>query len=76
MREKQNKAIILVERLPGEPRRAVEAVAGVTILEALNAAGVSLQQPVVALVNGRTNDINYVLCSGDYVVLLPQIAGG
>ncbi|NPV85138.1 MAG: MoaD/ThiS family protein [Anaerolineae bacterium] len=76
MKEKQIKAIIQVERLPGEPRQSIEVVAGVTILEALASVGVSLQQPVVALVNGKTSDMNYVVRPGDYVVLLPQIAGG
>jgi len=76
MRKEYNKAIIQVEKLLGEQRQSVEAVAGVTILEALALAGVSLQQPVAALVNGKTSDMNYVLCPGDCVVLLPQIAGG
>jgi len=35
-----------------------------------------LSQPPVAVVNGVTTDLSYILQPGDVANLLPQIAGG
>lgn len=61
--------------IPGakEPRRIP---AGQTILRAVESAGLHFDQPVVALVNGQIQDLNYRLQAGDVVRLLYQIAGG
>jgi sulfur carrier protein ThiS len=64
-------AIIQVERRP-----PVQAAAGQTVLEALAALEIKLSQPVIAVVNGQTADLNYCLQPGDQVRLIPQIGGG
>lgn len=50
--------------------------AGLTIQAALHSIQLPTNQPLVALVNGSTADMNYVLQPGDMVDLLPQISGG
>lgn len=60
--------------LPNRP--ALRVAAGQTALEALQAAQVTLAQPVIAVVNGQAVDLNYRLQAGDVVRLIPQIAGG
>jgi sulfur carrier protein ThiS len=57
-------------------RPPVEAAAGQTVLEALAALEIKLSQPVIAVVNGQTADLNYRLQPGDQVRLIPQIGGG
>ncbi len=60
--------------LPRGP--ALRVSAGQTVLEALHRAHVELPQPVIAVANGQTVDLNYRLRNGDVVRLIPQIAGG
>jgi molybdopterin converting factor small subunit len=57
-------------------RPALRVPAGQTLLEALHGAHVELPQPVIAVANGQTVDLNYQLRAGDVVRLIPQIAGG
>lgn len=53
-----------------------------TILSALNSQalqtsiGFPAKQPLVAVVNGATMDMTYILQPGDIVQCFPQIAGG
>ena len=50
--------------------------AGQSILSALESIGISMQQPLVAVVNGTTADMTYLLQPVDVVQCFPQIAGG
>lgn len=50
--------------------------AGQTINETLKILSITLTQPAVALVNGRTQDWNYTLQPNDSIVILFQISGG
>ena len=59
---------------PGLP--AQQVAAGQSVLEALRRAQIVLRQPVIAVANGQTVDLNYQLQAGDVVRLIPQIAGG
>ena len=49
---------------------------GRSIVLTLNDLSIELTQAAVALVNGRTQDLNYILQPDDSVVLLFQILGG
>ena len=60
--------------LPG--RSPLQVAAGQSVLEALQSMRVVLRQPVIAVANGQTVDLNYQLQAGDVVRLIPQIAGG
>ncbi len=60
--------------LPGRP--ALQVATGQSVLEALRATQTVLHQPVIAVANGETVDLNYQLQAGDVVRLIPQIAGG
>ncbi len=53
-----------------------EVPAWQTIQTALGSLNLELSQPPVAVVNGLTAELSYVLLPGDVVNLLPQIAGG
>ena len=53
-----------------------EVPAWQTIQSALGSLELALTQPPVAVVNGVTTELSYVLQPGDVVNLLPQIAGG
>jgi sulfur carrier protein ThiS len=61
--------------LPGA-REPIAVPAGQTILEALQAVDIGLEQPAVVLVNGQAADITHRLAPGDQVRVLYQIAGG
>jgi sulfur carrier protein ThiS len=50
--------------------------AGGTIREVAAALGISPNQSLVAVVNGRTCDLAYRLVKGDKLKLLPTIGGG
>lgn len=50
--------------------------AGQTIREILQALEINANQPVAALVNGVTSDLNVVLKAGDQVRIIPLISGG
>lgn len=50
--------------------------AGKTVYAIMIELGISSSQPVVALVNGTSIDINEKLNPGDQVRLLPVISGG
>ena len=71
MEPSSGSAFIQLERRP-----PVEAAAGQTVLEALAALEIKFSQPVIAVVNGQTSDMNYCLQPGDRVRLIPQIGGG
>ena len=58
------------------PSTTYEVQPGQTILSALTALELPQQSSFVAVVNGTTCDITYILQPGDRVQLLPQIAGG
>ena len=49
---------------------------GQTIMEAAAGLGIPGTQPLVALVNGQTHELTYLLEPGDQVRLIPPIAGG
>ncbi len=49
---------------------------GRTLLEVAAEIGIPPRQPLVALANGTTVDLNYVLTPGDHIKLVPPIAGG
>jgi hypothetical protein len=53
-----------------------EVPSGQSIQDGLRWTGLPSNQPLVAVVNGATADMLYVLQPGDIVHLLPQIAGG
>jgi len=53
-----------------------EVPAWQTIQTALGSLNLELSQPPVAVVNGLTAELSYVLLPGDVVNLLPQIVGG
>lgn len=50
--------------------------AGQSILSALESVGILMQQPLVAVVNGTTADMAYLIQPLDVVQCFPQIAGG
>jgi molybdopterin converting factor small subunit len=62
--------------LSGKGMVRYEVPAGQTILSALESLVISTQQPLVAVVNGTTADMTYLLQAEDVVQLLPQVAGG
>ncbi len=71
METASNFAVLELARGP-----TLRVTAGQTVLEALRAAHVDLPQPMIAMANGQTVDLNYQLRAGDVVRLIPQIAGG
>ena len=54
----------------------VKADAGQTIRDAVDGLGIPPNLPFVALVNGRTTDLSYLLARGDRLRLIPAIGGG
>ena len=54
----------------------VWVAAGRSVVAVAAAIGIPPQQPLVAVVNGRTSDLSYILAPGDSLTLLPPIAGG
>lgn len=54
----------------------VRLAAGSSIRETLERAGITLNSPAAAVVNGRASDLDRVLENEDCVEMLPQIAGG
>ena len=77
-------AIILINHASNQgsgPLR-FEVSANQTILSALNSLAAQtkneflIKQPLVAVVNGTTSDMSYLLQPGDTVQCFPQIAGG
>ncbi|MCS6907762.1 MAG: hypothetical protein RML93_07770 [Anaerolineales bacterium] len=50
--------------------------AGISICEALQLLGVRLPNALTPVVNGITQDLSYILHSGDEVRLVVQISGG
>ncbi|RPI87393.1 MAG: hypothetical protein EHM41_05145 [Chloroflexi bacterium] len=71
-------AVLLIRTSQGKdnPPRRFEVPAGLTIQEVLLSIQLPTNQPLIALVNGSTAEMTYVLQPGDRVDLLPQIAGG
>jgi molybdopterin converting factor small subunit len=57
-------------------RVVVLVSAGQSLREALMGVDLATTQPVIALVNGVVNDLNYTLQPGDKVRFLAQISGG
>jgi len=49
---------------------------GCSIHETLQAFGIKLIKPAVPLVNGKTQDLSYILQPGDEIIILFQISGG
>lgn len=74
----QGTATLLLNRshLVKEAPPEIIVTAGQKISQALSSQGVVFRQPVVALVNGQTMDVSYILQPGDVVRFFPQIAGG
>jgi len=60
----------------GSTANQYDVPAGQSILDGLRWIGQPSNQAWVALVNGVTEDMQYILQPGDTVHLLPQIAGG
>lgn len=58
------------------PLLAIHVPAGKSVHEYLQSCQIQLNQPAVAVVNGKTADMTRVLLPGDTVQLIPQIAGG
>jgi molybdopterin converting factor small subunit len=54
----------------------MQVPAGKSVNQTLMDLNIELSQAVVALVNGKTTDLEEPLVAGDQVRLLPQIAGG
>jgi molybdopterin converting factor small subunit len=54
----------------------IEVAPARSVLATAAAIGIPRQQPFVAIVNGRTSDLTYILAPGDRLTLLPPIAGG
>lgn len=54
----------------------LQVPAGRSVNQILDDLEIKLSQAVAAVVNGQTTDLEQPLKSGDYVRLLPQIAGG
>jgi molybdopterin converting factor small subunit len=50
--------------------------AGSSLLEALESLNLPVHQPLIAVANGVTVDLTYILKPGDFVNTFPQIAGG
>jgi len=50
--------------------------AGQSILAAMESLRLPSGQPHVPVVNGKTEELAYILQPGDVVTFLPQIAGG
>ena len=71
-------ATLLIRATTGEGSLAqpYEVRAGQSIQDGVRSAGLSSLRPWVAVVNGVTEDIQYILQPGDVVQLLPQIVGG
>lgn len=57
-------------------KRIAAVSAGQTIAQALDGLQIALPQAAVALVNGKTFDLSYLLEPGDSVSFLFQISGG
>jgi sulfur carrier protein ThiS len=55
---------------------AVRVAPGRTLLDVAAEIGIPRRQALVALANGTTVDLNYVLAPGDRIKLVPPIAGG
>ena len=60
----------------GEPGGEIRVAPGRSVLEVAAAVGIPRSQPCVAVVNGCTVDLSYVLAPGDRLTLIPPIAGG
>jgi hypothetical protein len=73
-----SRATLIIRFGSGKEKAPVsyQVPAGQSILEALGALHLPLSQPPVAVVNGVTSDLAYILQPGDVANLLPQIAGG
>jgi sulfur carrier protein ThiS len=67
--------LLLDHPLVGE-RVVVLVPAGQSIKDVLMGLDVATTQPVIALVNGVVDDLNYTLQPGDKVRFLAQISGG
>jgi molybdopterin converting factor small subunit len=55
---------------------AIRVAPGRSVITVAAAIGIPRQQPFVAVVNGRTSDLSYILAPGDHLTLIPPIAGG
>ncbi len=73
-----NTASICVKADSGDQgsQNQYQVTAGQSVLEALEAQNFPVRQPIVAVANGITVDLSYILKPGDIVNLFPQIAGG
>lgn len=75
-------AFIQLEQINRQPSVSENAPAptpvpaGQTILQVLQSLEINLPQAAIALVNGKTCDLCYVLQPGDQVRFLLQISGG
>jgi len=59
-----------------QSRMQIRVPAGQTLHEALEMLAIRPFQPVIPLINGTVEDLNYRLQPGDTVRFLAQIAGG
>jgi molybdopterin converting factor small subunit len=50
--------------------------AGLTVREAATVLGIAEAQDIMAIVNDRVTEVNYILKVGDHLMLIPSISGG
>jgi molybdopterin converting factor small subunit len=58
------------------PDGAIRVAPGRSVVAVAAEIGIPPRQSFVAVVNGRTSDLSYILAPGDRLTLLPPIAGG
>lgn len=54
----------------------LDVPSGQSTMHTINYLGIKLAQPVLAIINSETRDIEQILEPGDEVRLIPQISGG
>ncbi len=67
---------LLDDRVNADAGSAVEVDPGQSIQATLQSISLRLPRAAVALVNGHTNDLGYILQPGDCVKIIFQISGG
>jgi len=64
------------ERYINKRSISIDVPEGSTVLDAINAAGILLDEAGIAVVDGRAVPREYPLSDGDVVKILPVIIGG
>jgi molybdopterin converting factor small subunit len=59
-----------------EQKLIISVLPAGSLLDTLKKNGIQLTQPVAAVINGETSDLEQEIHSGDNIILLPQISGG